>query len=184
MKKISSLLMAMVLVLSYGVFALGSSESSTTADQGSGKVSEEQSNENVTTDQGSDTASESKVDDSLGEYSVVIDSCRLAKDFQGKDIVIVKYIFTNNEDADSTSFSSTFEDNAYQNGVGLNECYVVDDDANYSNDNQMKEIKKGASLDVEVAYELNDNTTDVEIEVKELFSFSDKTLTKTFKISQ
>ena len=48
----------------------------------------------------------------------------------------------------------------------------------------MKEIKKGATLDVEVAYELNDATTDVEIEVKELFSFSEKVITKTFKIAE
>ena len=40
--------------------------------------------------------------------------------------------------------------------------------------------KKG--FDVEVAYELNDTTTDIEVEVKELFSFSDKTITKTFSI--
>ena len=47
----------------------------------------------------------------------------------------------------------------------------------------MKDIKKGASLEVEVAYELNDSTTDVEVEVSELFSFSDKVIKKTFTIA-
>ena len=37
-------------------------------------------------------------------------------------------------------------------------------------------------IDVEVAYELNDETTPVDVEVKELFSFDDKTITKTFSI--
>lgn len=68
--------------------------------------------------------------------------------------------------------------------MGLNEAYLLADDANYSSDNQTKEIKKGASLDVEVAYELNDTTSDVEVEVKELFSFSDRTITKTFSIAE
>ena len=70
----------------------------------------------------------------------------------------------------------------FQDGIGLNECYVADDSANYSSDNQSKEIKSGASLSVEVAYELNDSVTDIEVEVSEYLSWSDKKVTKTFKI--
>lgn len=74
-------------------------------------------------------------------------------------------------------------DEVYQNGVGLNGAYFLDDSANYNAENQTKEIKKGASIEVEVAYELNDTTTDIEVEVKELFSFDDTTITKTFSIT-
>ena len=70
----------------------------------------------------------------------------------------------------------------YQNGVGLNSAFVLDDSANYSSDNQTKEIKKGASIEVEVAYELNDTTSDIEVEVEELFSFDDTVIKKTFSI--
>ncbi|MBE6796933.1 MAG: DUF5067 domain-containing protein [Ruminococcaceae bacterium] len=160
MKKLLTLLLAVILVVTFGAFALGSGEDGE-SDQGSGNAD--------TTD--------------IGDYSVVIDSCRLAKDFEGDNVVIVKYKFTNNAD-DAAAFYLTFDDAVYQNGVGLNEAYVLKDSANYSADNQTKEIKKGATLDVEVAYELNDNTTDVEVEVKELFSFSDKTIKKTFKIKK
>ena len=73
-------------------------------------------------------------------------------------------------------------DEAYQDGVGLNKCYVAADSANYDSENQSKKIKKGASLDVEVAYVLNDETTDVVIEVSEFISLNDKVITKTFKI--
>ena len=62
------------------------------------------------------------------------------------------------------------------------ECYFVDDSANYSSANQTKEIKQGVSLDVEIAYELNDTTTDIEVEISELFSFSDRKIQKTFSI--
>lgn len=163
MKKIS-LVLTVLLLFSFCLFALGSGDSETT-NQGSGEA---QSATDTTTE--------------LGDYSVVIDSCRLAKDYEGKPVVIVKYIFTNNADEDPASFSFAFDDVVYQNGIGLNESYFVQDSANYSSDNQLKEIKKGATLDVEVAYELDDTTTDIEVEVKELISFNDKTLTKTFSI--
>lgn len=135
-----------------------------------------------TQDQGSGSASSNNSSNSnLGDYNVIIESCRLATDYEGEPIVIVKYKFTNNSD-EPACFAWSLEYNAFQDGVGLNECYFADDSANYSSDNQNKKIKKGASLSVEVAYELNDSTTDVEIEVSELISFSDKTITKTFSI--
>ena len=161
MKKLLALLMAILLVATFGVFALGSGEEGET-DQGSGSAD----------------------NTSIGDYSVEIVSCRLAKDYANKDVVIVKYKFTNNNDDEATAFYLTFDDAVYQNGVGLNEAYVLKDSANYNADNQTKEIKKGASIEVEAAYELNDTTTDIEVEVKELFSFSDKTIKKTFSIKK
>ena len=152
------------------------------------KVTKTFSVEGVTQDkgQGQEQGSESATPDNsseseLGNYSVVIESARLAIDYTGKPIIIVKYQFTNNGD-EPACFSWTLDDAAYQDGIGLNECYFADDSANYSMDNQTKEIKKGATLSVEVAYELNDTTTDVEVEVSELISWSDKKVTKTFSI--
>ena len=167
MKKALSLLLVLVVLCSFAIFALGSGSDEGTSDQGGGSAE--------------GTAADNT---NLGDYSVEIKSCRLAKSYDDKDVVIITYTFTNVKGDDATAFYVAFDDTAYQNGVGLNEAYVLADSANYSADNQTKEIKKGASLDVEVAYELNDATTDVEVEVKELFSFSDKVLKKTFKIAQ
>ena len=164
MKKMKVLL-SIMLVLMFAMFALGSGED-TSQDQGTGTVESEETDTNI------------------GDYTVEIQSCRLAKDYTGKDVVIVKYLYTNVSNEDATAFYVAFDETVYQNGVGLNESYVLDDSANYSDDNQTKEIKKGASLEVEVAYELNDTTTDIEVEVKELFSFDDTTITKTFSIAQ
>ncbi len=167
MKKIFTVVLALLMVALFGVFALGSGESSSSGDQGSGSAEAGQGG-----------------NESLGDYSLVIDSCRLAKSYDNKDVVIVKYKFTNNNNEDGASFSIAFDDKVYQNGVGLNGAYVLDDSANYSADNQTKNIQKGATLDVEVAYELNDSTTDIVVEVKEFISFNDKKITKTFKIAQ
>lgn len=167
--KIGRWVLAILLIAVFMVFAMGSGESEGgNGDQGSGSVAEKNEATN----------------DQLGKYTVVIDSCRLAKDYEDKPVVIVKYIFTNVSDENAVSFMVTFDDAVFQNGVGLNSAIILDDDVKFDLDNQMKEIKKGASLEVEVAYELNDTTTDVEVEVKELFSFSDKTLKKTFKIAE
>lgn len=168
MKK-TKILLAMLLTLVFALCAMGSGDSSDgSGDQGTGTALTENAKDNT----------------EIGAYSVEISDCRLAKDYEGKDVVIIKYKFTNNTNDTPTSFWVAFDDGVYQNGVGLNEAIIIDESVNYSSDNQMKEIKKGASIDVEVAYELNDTTTDVEVEVTELFSFDDKTITKTFKITE
>lgn len=159
MKKLNLLLVAL-LIVAFAVFALGSGES-------------------TSQDQGGDTVAT----DRLGDYSLEIDSCRIAKDMEGNPIVIVKYIFKNVNDDDAVSFSMAFKDAVYQNGVGLNESWLVDESANYDMENRNKEIKKGATIEVEIAYEVNDTTTDIEVEVSELFSFDDTTITKTFSLS-
>ena len=164
LKKIGILLSVILILSTFSLFAMGSGESEDNENQGTGEANEEQNENN------------------LGKYNVVISSCRLSTDWEGKPIVIVKYIFTNNDD-EPTAFYM-MEANVYQNGVGLNECIFVSDDANYSSDNQSKEIKKGATIEVEIAYNLNDTTTDIEVEVSRLISFSDKKVTKTFKITK
>ena len=165
MKKLLAVLLSFVIVISFACFALGSGEDDDKkATQANGKVeTTEEENEK------------------LGEYAVEIESCRLAKDYEGKGVVIVKYKFTNNSDK-KANFMFAFDDNVFQDGIGLNESLFVDESANYSADNQQKDIKPGASLEVECAYELNDDTTDIEVEVKELISLSDKTISKTFSI--
>lgn len=183
MKKLISVLLAILLIATFALFAIASGEEETVS-QGEGSVADNAEDEK-TDDASEPEAADTTVgdDSSLGKYSVVIDSCRLATDYEGKPVVIVKYIYTNVSNDTPTSFMVAFDEGVYQNGVGLNETFMVDDSAGYSSDNQMKEIKAGATLEVEVAYDLNDTTTPVEVEVKELISFSDKTITKTFTIA-
>lgn len=165
MKKLISTILIVSLLLTFGLFALGSGD-------------EEEKTEN----QGSSTTTTEPSKTNLGNYNIEIKSCRIAEDFEGKKVAIITYGFTNYDD-DDASFSFAVKDSAFQNGIGLNKAYILSDSANYSSDNQLKEIKKEASLDVEVAYELNDTTTEILVEVEELISFSDKKITKTFTIA-
>ncbi len=175
MKKLLTSIVCIAIVALFALFALASGESDTVS-QSSG-AADAASKPTETVSKPAETANDSN----LGDYEVEIMSCRLAKDYEKKPVVIVKYKFTNNSE-EATSFTFALSDNVYQNGIGLTTAIVTDDSAKYSSDNQMKEIKKGASLEVEVAYVLNDTTTDIEVEVEERISFSDKTITKTFSI--
>lgn len=128
-----------------------------------------------------ETASLPENKGNLGEYTVDVKGCRLAKDTEGKDIVIVNYGFANHAET-STSFTFAISDKVFQDGVGLNKCYNVAGSAKYSSENQSKNIKKDASIEVEVAYILNDSTTPIEVECTELISFSNDKVTKNFNI--
>ena len=165
-KKTLTLLLTFVMLTTFGLLAAASGSS----DSGS------------STDQGSDSAQANTNQSAFADCEVIIKSSRIAKSYDSKDIIIVTFTYKNLDD-EATPFYTAVDAKAFQNGVGLNECYIAADSANYSNDNQSKSIQKGASLDVEVAFELNDSTTDVAIEVTEWMSWNDAKITKTFKIA-
>ena len=140
---------------------------------------ESESNDDQSSESAEETTKQST--NALGNYQVEIKSCRLAEDYEGKPIVIVNFKFTNNDD-EAQAFYTAVEASVFQDGIGLNECYVADESANYSDDNQTKEIKSASSIEVEVAYVLNDTETDLDVEVTEWISLSDKKITKKFSI--
>lgn len=121
-------------------------------------------------------------DNEVGSYQVEIKNARITEDYEGKPVVVITYGFTNNSD-NPASFGVAIEDAVFQNDIGLNEALFLNDNDSYSSDNQIKEIKTGASLDVEVAYELNDSESDIVVEVKELFGWNDDIVTRTFSIN-
>ncbi|MBR0143444.1 MAG: DUF5067 domain-containing protein [Clostridia bacterium] len=177
MKKTVRVILTILIVALFTLMAVASNSSDTSDNSAS-------SNNNSSSQ---DKASKPEAPDEegvgiLGNYKVEIKSSRLAEDFEGKPVIIVTYGFTNNGE-NAISFMIALDDEAYQNGVGLNKSYFVDDAAKYSSDNQTKEIRTGVTLDVEVAYELNDAESDVEIEVKEFISLNKKSVTKIFKIT-
>lgn len=130
---------------------------------------------------------ESLSDSVLGNYSVLIDSVRIAKGNEDEPILIVKYCFANVYASEPDSFSWVIDDIVFQNGVGLNEVlvfpYGFKNVNNYDSDTQRMVIKKGVSIEVEKAYYLNDVVTDVEVTVKERFGYNGRTISKTFPIA-
>ena len=170
-----------IAVVAIAVIAGAGGSSNNVDDQGTGGTS--QGGTSNVENQGSSSSNQAQSNkNNLGDFNIVIKSCRVERDYEKKPIAIVKYEFTNNS-KESAAFWTTFDDKVYQNGIGLNECYIAADSANYSSDNAMKEIKPGATLEVEIAYTLNDSTTPLDVEVSEYFSFDDKVVKKTFTIA-
>lgn len=118
-------------------------------------------------------------DSNLGDYKVEIKSCKLSKDYAGNPIAIVTYSYTNNG-KEPVAFLVAFEEHAYQNGIEAEHSYYTGNDDYDGKNNQSKEIKSGVTIDVMVAYELNDTSTPLEIEVGQFLSFDNTKISKTF----
>lgn len=120
-------------------------------------------------------------DGDLGDYHVAIHEFEMVKDYEGKPAIIISYTFTNNyEEATSAMFSVS--DSAYQNGVQLETAIIADDSVLNVEDN-LKDIKTGASIDLKSAFLLNSDTAPVIYEMCESISFDDSKIGKTFEIS-
>ncbi len=169
MKKSISVVLSILAILVFAFFALASGSSD--------------SDEPNATQEAGEAVVDSADSNELGEYVVEIKNARLTKNWEGKDAVVITYGFTNNAD-EPAAFWLAFEDDVYQGGVGLEKAYTMKDGDPYDEANQNKEIKSGVTIDVDVAYILNDTETDIEVEVKELYSFDDDVVSRTFSIKE
>lgn len=111
-----------------------------------------------------DNATEVNTTDAIiGDYTVEILGSRLTTDWEDTPVIIITYRFTNNSEETISAFAALYL-RAYQNGVELLKAYFVDD---YSSDNAMRDLRPSASLEIEVAFELDDSTSPVEFVVTE-----------------
>ncbi len=116
----------------------------------------------------------------LGDYEVEIKSFRLGED-SGKNIIYITYGFTNNS-KEAAAFMFAINDKAFQNGVQCESSIILRDDT-YKSGESMKEIQPGTTFEFEKAFDLNDTTSPVTIELTETFSFTSKEkVSKTFNL--
>lgn len=132
----------------------------------------------------SEQAEDPKDSGTLGEYEVVIKDCEVTQDYDGKDAVVITYEFTNNSD-DAASFDVAMMAKAFQDGVELEYTSVYTDEESLEavDDDCMKSIKPGTSLEVKTARALDNMSSPVEVEVEEFLGNGDK-LVKTFDIAE
>ncbi len=109
----------------------------------------------------------------LGNYAVEVKDAYKATDYEGKSAIVINYSWTNNSES-TTSAEAAFLESAFQDGIEL-EHSSLPDDAYES----WTEIRPGATLDVNSVFLLRSESP-VEFEIKELISFSDQTVKKTF----
>ena len=122
------------------------------------------------------SAPEGSTSGELGDYTVSIISCEIGDDYDGGDVFIVHYGFTNNSKKEA-SFSLAISAQVFQNSVELERAYFAD-----SNDSSSLFIKPGVGIEIVEAYELPDLSSPVDIELSELFSFSDDKISTTVEL--
>lgn len=114
------------------------------------------------------------------DFEVKLKDSFATDDYDGKPVLVVTYEFKNTSEQ-KASWMIVVDDTAMQNGIGLNKTYTSYGISDYSSDNQQKEIMPGKTLEVQEAYYLNDETTQVEIQIAPAFSLTDA-IYETFKI--
>ncbi len=120
------------------------------------------------------TAPENNEVTDFGDVSLSINSCEMTTDDAGKDIVIVTYGFTNNDYDEGMTFWASINDTVSQNGVKLEESDALKGEFDIFNPDEAKSVAKGETIEVKVAYELLDTTSDVLVEATKTISIADE----------
>ena len=132
-----------------------------------------------------DLSSVEKVE-SESTFDVSIDDVRVTDDGEGKGLVVIAVTFTNDADA-PVSFGTAVETSLYQNGVALKEGYLPYSHPLRDTDlesNAYTDVKKGASLPVQVTFELIDDAAPVEVSLADRMSFDRRVvMEKTIDVS-
>ena len=117
-----------------------------------------------------------------GKYDVEIETGIVQKDLEDKDVIAIKFKFTNNDDKTIQPLVA-LSDAAFQNGVELNKSYMIIENDRKLVDNQYKEIKKGGTVEVIQYYILDDASVPVTFELKPSISFLSNKAEKIFTIT-
>ncbi|WP_294777537.1 DUF5067 domain-containing protein [uncultured Eubacterium sp.] len=136
------------------------------------------SNENTTVS--SVNAEKKETDENtIGDFKCIVKGAKLTKDWEGKDAVLITYEFTNNSDS-PISFDGALDDKLYQDGIELESAIL-------SNDEEAKlidavDLKPGITKEVKKAYSLRNKKSEIEVEIQEVFSFSDDMIKTTINL--
>ena len=107
------------------------------------------------------------------KYDVSIDDATVGEDYKGNPALIVTYSWTNNSDS-ARSFASALYPKCYQDGVQLGTAMVM---SGIDSNGYTASVKPGHGTTLQMAYELKDTSTPVEVEVGELASFNNEVIT-------
>ena len=100
------------------------------------------------------------------KYTVTVDDAYVGADYEGNPVIIVTYSWANNSD-EATSALASLEEKAFQNGVELEDAFIVDgmDTSGWDS-----EVKPGSGTTFQRGYVLAD-TSEVSIEVTDLWDW-------------
>ena len=110
----------------------------------------------------------------LGDYHVEIKDASLETDYEGNTAIVITYAWTNNSE-ETTSAMMTMLEKAFQDGVQLDTALIFDSSI-YDSGASTKEVRPGTTIDVQCAFVLTSDTSTVEFELSEAFSWTNNGL--------
>lgn len=167
-KKAITLLAACCVTLSLA--ACGSSSSSGSSSDNASSQAEEQEVRAVEEPESNKEEEAEEKQAAQADVAVTIDNATLGEDYDGKPVVIVTYTFSNISSDEAESFMLSCNSDVYQNGVECELAFVTGLEGDSS-----ANVKKGGSNTFQQAYLIEDRS-EIEVEVKELFSWDDTLL--------
>lgn len=131
------------------------------------------------------TVDKTKKSDS--KYVVELKDAQLLTNYEGEKVFAVFYTFTNNSE-DTISATAALHVQGFQDGVQLSSGYLAENDYPAEKaacvDAEWKDVRPGATIECCQGFIL-DSTSEVEVEVTELFSFNNEVIaSKTYSVPQ
>ncbi len=115
----------------------------------------------------------------LGDYFVEIKSAVLTADYGGSPAILITYSWTNNSQ-ETTNALTVFIERAFQDGVQLDSATILSTNPQYSAGTALRDVRPGASTDVQRAYLISDSGSPVEFEVFEFMGDDENAVSMTF----
>lgn len=135
----------------------------------------------LTADKIEQVTKEEKSKQIANQYGVTIDSLTPATNYDGQPAAIVSLTFSNNS-GKPTSFSSALEMQAFQNGIELDDAFMLDEPS-YDSGSALKDVKPGSTITVQHAFLLSgDSDVTVEIRLRSYLDSETLITEKTFSI--
>lgn len=104
----------------------------------------------------------------IDDYHVALLRIETSKDYKGDPALILTILYTNNG-KDTESYMTAVSTKLFQNGVQLERAISV---SGVDTMVQMAEVRPGASVELQIAYQITDINLPVEIEFSRYIDFS------------
>ena len=135
-----------------------------TTDSESSKVESSAAESKEESAESSEESSEEETE--AAEFVFAINSTSLGKDYEDKDVLIIKYDFTNNSD-EATSFTFACQDTVFQDGIECDSTVIGCDDID--SQEQLNDIQPGKTYTVTIGYHISDTSKPVDVVITDLF---------------
>lgn len=128
------------------------------------------------------TAGPAVAEGALGDYQVELKGAFLTRDHEGKAAVVITYTWTNHSERTMNAMSA-FVEKAFQGGVQIDSALIMPQPG-YDSGAPMRDLRPGASTDVQRAFLLADRTSPVEFEVSLFSTLSDEAVSALYDLEE